>query len=102
MTDQKYNGTYQVIEETKDRSQKEKYWNIGFGLNKIDHLNPSKYLTNELLPDHFKGKLTYQEVENALVNHYQTLPDDEQELKNENVILSRHESLPFWITLGLF
>ncbi|WP_303871690.1 Fic family protein [Acetobacterium wieringae] len=78
MTDQKYNGTYQVIEETKDRSQKEKYWNIGFGLNKIDQLNPSEYLTNELLPDHFNGKLSYQEVENALVNHYQTLPENDQ------------------------
>jgi len=78
MTDQKYTETYQVIEETRDRSQKEKYWNIGFGLNKIDQLNPSEYLTNELLPDHFSGKLTYQEVENALVNHYQTLPEDDQ------------------------
>ena len=65
MTDQKYTETYQVIEETRDRSQKEKYWNIGFGLNKIDQLNPSEYLINELLPDHFSGKLTYQEVENA-------------------------------------
>lgn len=73
-----YQRTYQVVEETKDRSQKEKYWNIGFGLNKIDQLNPSEYLTNELLPDHFSGKLTYQEVENALVNHYQTLPEDDQ------------------------
>lgn len=81
MTDQKYDDTYQVIEETKDRNQKEKYWNIGFGLNKIDHLNPSEYLINELLPDHFSGKLTYQEVENALVNHYQTLPKDEQVIK---------------------
>ncbi|AWW28394.1 Fic family protein [Acetobacterium sp. KB-1] len=78
MTDQKYTETYQVIEETKDRSQKEKYWNIGFGLNKIDQLRPSEYLTNELLPDHFSGKLSYQEVENALVNHYQTLPEDDQ------------------------
>ncbi|PKM59509.1 MAG: hypothetical protein CVU99_12925 [Firmicutes bacterium HGW-Firmicutes-4] len=78
MTDQKYNETYQVIEETKDRSQKEKYWNIGFGLNKIDQLSPSEYLTNQLLPDHFSGKLTYQEVENALVNHYQTLPEGDQ------------------------
>lgn len=81
MTDQKYDETYQVIEETKDIIQKEKYWNIGFGLNKIDQLNPSEYLINELLPDHFSGKLTYQEVENALVNHYQTLLKDEQVIK---------------------
>lgn len=95
MTDQKYNETYQVIEETKDRNQKEKYWNMGFGLNKIDQLNPSEYLTNELLPDHFSGKLTYQEVENALVNHYQTLPDDEQVIKERecDIISTRIASL---------
>lgn len=70
MADQKFNETYQVIEETKDRNQKEKYWSIGFGLNKIDQLNPSEYLTNTLLPDHFSGKLTYHEVGNALVELY--------------------------------
>lgn len=95
MTDQKYNATYQVIEETKDRSQKEKYWNVGFGLNKIDQLNPSEYLTNELLPEHFSGKLTYQEVENALVDHYQTLPDDEQVIKERecDIVSTRIASL---------
>lgn len=83
MTDQKYNGTYQVIKETKDRNKKEKYWNMGFGLNKIDQLNPSEYLTKALLPDHFGGKLTYQEVENALVKHYQTLSEDDQVIKEQ-------------------
>lgn len=78
MNDQKFSGTYQVIEETRDKKQKEKYWNMGFGLNKIDQLNPSEYLTSELLPDHFSGKLTYQEVENALVDHYQTLQENDQ------------------------
>jgi len=95
MTDQKYNETYQVIEETKDRNQKEKYWNIGFGLNKIDQLNPSEYLINELLPDHFSGKMTYQEVENALVNHHQTLPKDEQAIKEYecDIVATRIASL---------
>lgn len=95
MTDQQYNGTYRVIKETKDRNQKEKYWNMGFGLNKIDQLNPSEYLTKALLPDHFSGKLTYQEVENALVNHYQNLPDDEEVIKERecDIVSTRIASL---------
>lgn len=46
MTQKKYDETYQEIEETTDPQQKEKYWKTGFGLNKIDHLEPSDYLTN--------------------------------------------------------
>lgn len=68
MTEKKYDETYQEIEETTDPQQKEKYWKTGFGLNKIDHLEPSEYLIKTLLPDHFAGKLTYQEVENYLEN----------------------------------
>lgn len=82
MSDKKQDESYQVIEETTDPQEKEKYWKIGFGLNKIDYLEPSDYLTKTLLPEHFAGKLTYQEIENALVKHYQTLPDSDQKLKD--------------------
>jgi Protein involved in cell division len=95
MTDLKYNETYQVIEETNNRNLKEKYWKTGFGLNKIDYLKPSTYLTQDLLPEHFAGKLSYQEVENALVNHYQTLPEDEQVIKERecDIVSTRIASL---------
>jgi len=95
MTDQKYYETYQEIEETTDPQQKEKYWKTGFGLNKIDYLEPSDYLTKTLLPEHFTGKLTYQEVESALVNHYQTLPEDDQTLRERecDIVSTRIASL---------
>lgn len=78
MTDRKNEENYQEIEETINPEQKEKYWKTGFGLNKIDLLDPSEYLTETLLPVHFAGRLSYQEVEQALVNHYKTLPEDDQ------------------------
>ncbi|KNZ42458.1 hypothetical protein AKG39_06515 [Acetobacterium bakii] len=83
------------MEETKNVEQKEKYWKIGFGLNKIDYLEPSEYLTQTLLPDHFAGNLTYQEVENALVSHYQVLPEDAQNLKERecDIVSTRIASL---------
>ena len=95
MTDQKYYETYQEIEETTDPQQKEKYWKTGFGLHKIDYLEPSDYLTKTLLPEHFAGNLTYQEVESALVNHYQTLPEDDQTLRERecDIVSTRIASL---------
>ena len=95
MADQKHYETYQEIEETTDPQQKARYWKTGFGLNKIDYLEPSDYLTKTLLPDHFAGKLTYQEVENALVNHYQTLPMDNQNLRDRecDIVSTRIASL---------
>lgn len=95
MKDIKQFDTYQEIEETKDISQKEKYWKTGFGLNKIDYLEPSTYLTQDLLPEHFAGKLSYQEVEAALVSHYQTLPEDDQRLKERecDIVSTRIASL---------
>ncbi|AFA47942.1 Fic/DOC family protein [Acetobacterium woodii] len=95
MTDKKQFATYLEIEETKDINQKEKYWKTGFGLNKIDYLEPSTYLTQDLLPEHLAGKLSYQEVENALVNHYQALPADEQVIKERecDIVSTRIASL---------
>jgi Protein involved in cell division len=95
MTENKYDETYQEIEETTDPQMKEKYWRTGFGLNRIDYLEPSDYLTKTLLPEHFAGKLTYQEVENYLVNHYQNFPDNDQNLKERecDIVSTRIASL---------
>lgn len=72
---------YQEIEKTEDPFLKNKYWKTGFGLNRIDGLMPSEYLTNKLMPEHLSGNLNYEEIEDALKNYYQTNLDDE-ELQN--------------------
>lgn len=70
--------TYMEVEKTSDPSLKEKYWKTGFGLNQIDGLSPSNYLINELLPKHITGKLSYEEVEESLLNYYQTAVNDDK------------------------
>ena len=39
------NEEYYIIEnEITDTTKKKEYWNAGIGLNKVDNLEPSKYL----------------------------------------------------------
>ena len=35
---------YIIENETTDTEKKQEYWNTGIGLNKVDNLEPSKYL----------------------------------------------------------
>jgi hypothetical protein len=35
---------YIIEHETTDTIKKQEYWNVGIGLNKVDHLEPSHYL----------------------------------------------------------
>ena len=35
---------YIIEKETTDITKKQEYWNTGIGLNKVDNLEPSKYL----------------------------------------------------------
>ena len=35
---------YIIENETTDTTKKQEYWDTGIGLNKVDNLEPSKYL----------------------------------------------------------
>ena len=56
---------YIIENETTDISKKQEYWNTGIGLNKVDNLEPSKYLL-DLSQKNINGELKYYEVENLL------------------------------------
>ena len=66
-------------EEMEIKNIKES-WEIGFGLQAIDGLKPSKYLI-ELAEKQIAGKLTYEEIETSLKQHYETgaTPEDNME-----------------------
>ena len=67
-----YNEENYIIEnETTDNNKKQEYWNTGIGLNKIDNLEPSKYLI-DLSQKNISGKLKYYEIENLLKKYYET------------------------------
>lgn len=52
-------------------------WDMATGLQKVDNLNPSKYLEN-LLEENISGNLTITEVKNELMKYY-----TEKERKND-------------------
>ena len=62
---------YIIENETTDTTKKQEYWDTGIGLNKVDNLEPSKYLL-DLSQKNINGKLKYNEVENLLKTYYET------------------------------
>ena len=62
---------YIIENETTDITKKQEYWSTGIGLNKVDNLEPSKYLL-DLSQKNINGELKYYEVENLLKDYYKT------------------------------
>ena len=73
---------YIIENETQDTKKKQEYWNTGIGLNKVDNLEPSKYLI-DLSKKNINGELKYSEVENLLKTYY--------EIQNQNDISIKRE-----------
>lgn len=70
---------YIVENETTDRDKKQEYWDTGIGLNKVDNLEPSKYLL-DLSKKNIDGEIKYSEAENLIKKYYET-----QNTSNTNV-----------------
>ena len=68
--------------ETQDTKKKQEYWNTGIGLNKVDNLEPSKYLI-DLSKKNINGKLKYSEVENLLKTYYETQNQSDINIQRE-------------------
>ena len=62
---------YIIEHEITDSIKKKEYWDTGIGLNKVDNLEPSKYLI-ELAKKNIDGELKYSEVENLIGEYYKT------------------------------
>ncbi len=69
---------YIIENEITDPIKKQEYWDTGIGLNKVDNLEPSKYLL-ELSQKNINGELKYDEAEKLLKSYYET--QDENDLK---------------------
>ncbi|MDO5089493.1 MAG: hypothetical protein Q4D53_06890 [Leptotrichiaceae bacterium] len=63
---------YKIIEETKNKYKKQKYWKIAVGLNQVDGLKPSEKL-KELAYKNINNIRTYIEVEEELYKYYNTM-----------------------------
>ena len=73
---------YIIESETTDVIKKQAYWNTGIGLNRIDGLEPSKYLL-ELSKKNIEGELKYDEVENLLKIYYEAKDTNDINIQKE-------------------
>ena len=73
---------YIIENETTDTIKKQEYWDTGIGLNKVDNLEPSKYLL-ELSKKNINGELKYNEVENLLKTYYETQNSNDINIQKE-------------------
>ncbi|MCI8393729.1 MAG: cell filamentation protein Fic [Clostridia bacterium] len=73
---------YIIENETTDAIKKQEYWETGIGLNKVDNLEPSKYLL-ELSQKNINGDLKYYEVEKLLKSYYETQDTSNTKIQNE-------------------
>lgn len=73
---------YIIENETQDMKKKQEYWNTGIGLNKVDNLEPSKYLI-DLSKRNINGELKYSEVEDLLRSYYETQNQNDISIQRE-------------------
>lgn len=72
--------SYEIKNEISDPVKKQEYWGTAIGLNKVDNLEPSKYLI-ELSKKNIEGQLKYYEIENLLKEYY-----DKKDCNNEKIL----------------
>lgn len=66
----KYDGfKYAVINNSREAKLKQLYWNVAFGLQKVDGLKPSQYMI-DLAKANIDGKKTFKEVEMEIKEYY--------------------------------
>lgn len=74
---------YQVYGETINKATKKSYWDAAKGLQQVDGLKPTKYLS-ELAEANIEGELSYQEIEDLLYKRYESeTPEDIQNRSKE-------------------
>ncbi|HCD44722.1 MAG TPA: cell filamentation protein Fic [Lachnoclostridium sp.] len=72
---------YQVYSETTNKVAKRSYWDAAKGLQQVDGLKPTKYLS-ELAEANIEGELTYQQIENLLYKRYES--ETAEDIQNRN------------------
>ena len=73
---------YIIENEIMDPVKKQEYWDTGIGLNKVDNLEPSKYLL-ELSQKNINGELKYDEAEKLLKLYYETQDERDAKVQRE-------------------
>lgn len=72
---------YHIYGETIDKVAKKSYWDAAKGLQQVDGLKPTEYLS-ELAEANIEGELTYRQIEDLLYKRYEN--ETEEDIQNRN------------------
>lgn len=61
--------TYEPVYDEQDPAKKQEDWDVAFGLQKVDGLEPSAYMRS-LAKEHIVGQKSYAEIASALNSYY--------------------------------
>ena len=74
--------TYDHVKDDLAPAKKQEYWETAFGLQAVDNLKPSRYLT-DLAYQHIAGEKTYSEVATEVQAHYDQAADSPEKEADE-------------------
>ncbi|WP_394524831.1 Fic family protein [Lacrimispora sp. JR3] len=77
---------YKIYGESPDKSIKKSYWDAAKGLQQVDGLTPTQYLS-ELAEANIEGELSYEEVEDLLYKRYEDETPEDIERRNKEADL---------------
>lgn len=78
------NPTYDPVLDNDTPENKQKYWEVAFGLQAVDNLRPSHYVQN-LAEEHIRGEKTYAEVTALTAKYYENPTADADEREADEV-----------------
>lgn len=73
---------YQIYGETENKTTKRSYWDAAKGLQQVDGLKPTQYLS-ELSEANINGELSYKQVEDLLYKHYENETEEDIQYRNK-------------------
>lgn len=85
---------YELIQPTKDGEARKGYWDISFGLQQVDDLEPSPYMY-QLARRNIEGELELAEIEELLYARYdnETVGEQHRRMKECDLVSTRINGL---------
>ncbi len=77
---------YKIYGETTDKAVKKSYWDAAKGLQQVDGLKPTQYLS-ELSEANINGELSYKQIEDLLYKHYENETEEDIQYRNKEADL---------------
>lgn len=78
------NPTYDPVLDNDTPENKQRYWEVAFGLQAVDNLEPSHYVQS-LAEEHIRGERTYAEVTALTAKYYENPAADADEREADEV-----------------